>query len=579
MEKNKTYLEEREEIKIPVTLSTQEPVMMGDGVEEVLVLNNDSVRLHTAELPLCMHHDITQQVGKTTDIQIVDGRLTANAVFGSSQQARQVMKDVMDGIVQNVSIGYKVLESYINDLGQRIATEIEIFESSVVGVGADGNAGFYRDYSTRNATIGNFKMELTRKEKAEITKARETALEEASEIRDLASLHNLSEMGDEAIRNKMPLAEFRNKLLESIASKPLDTPSLHREAVSLRSAPYFNEKNYSETYSISNAIRGCIEPRFRGLEAEISQDLQRNQDLKSEHGIIIPTDQVINTRSMTVGNLGGNVSDISDSTKLIPFVQRKGIYGDIGLSIFNNFASDVKIPKGTSSATTEFLNLDGTDSIDEGTPTMSSVAFSPKSLGCFTQITHKLALQSSVDMDSYLRNLMGESIANQLDLAVIHGSGSSNQPTGMLNATGINTETYTSAIAYADLANALSTLATDSIPLNALSWVVNPAEYASLQVKDKGTDTGQFLLETGADANRPNQVGTMLGYPCFVSEHVPAGEVLLVRAQHSALAFFGGLEVDVDPYFDFQKGNVGIRAIQDFDFNVLNANSICKIST
>ena len=30
---------------------------------------------------------------------------------------------------------------------------------------------------------------------------------------------------------------------------------------------------------------------------------------------------------------------------------------------------------------------------------------------------------------------MSESIANKLDLAVIHGSGSSGQPTGMLNAT------------------------------------------------------------------------------------------------------------------------------------------------
>ena len=149
----------------------------------------------------------------------------------------------------------------------------------------------------------------------------------------------------------------------------------------------------------------------------------------------------------------------------------------------------------------------------------------------------------------------------------------------MLNATGINTETYSSAIAYADLANALSTLANDSIPLNGLSWVVNPAEYATLQVKDKGTDTGQFLLEAGFNANDINQVGTMLGYPCYVSEHVPAGEVLLTRGQHSALGFFGGLELDVDPYHGFSTGDIGIRVIQDLDFQVLNANSICKIST
>jgi HK97 family phage major capsid protein len=204
---------------------------------------------------------------------------------------------------------------------------------------------------------------------------------------------------------------------------------------------------------------------------------------------------------------------------------------------------------------------------------------SPTSLACFTEVSHKLVLQSSVDMENYLRTLMSQSIANKLDLAVIHGSGASNQPTGMLNATGINTETYTSAIAYSDLANALSKLASDSIPLNGLSWVVHPDQYASLQIKDKGTDTGQFLLETANNPADINQVGTMLGYPCYVSDHVPTGEVLLARGQHSALGFFGGLELDVNPYQDFQKGSIGIRAIQDFDFQVLNANSICKIST
>ena len=51
---------------------------------------------------------------------------------------------------------------------------------------------------------------------------------------------------------------------------------------------------------------------------------------------------------MTVGNLAGNVSDISDSAKLIPFVQRTGVYSSIGLTEFSGMSSDVKIPRGTS---------------------------------------------------------------------------------------------------------------------------------------------------------------------------------------------------------------------------------------
>jgi hypothetical protein len=397
--------------------------------------------------------------------------------------------------------------------------------------------------------------------------------DEISEIRKLGVMHNLSNEADDFIENGNSLEQFRSYVLENISnSEPLDLPS------TIGKAPAFN-RNYSEEYSLANAIKGCLDPKHRGFEFEVSQDLQRNQELKNEHGVIVPTDHILGQRTMTVGNLAGNVSDISDSAKLIPFVQRQGVYSSIGLTEFAGMSSDVKIPRGTSVATASFLSLDGTTDITEGTPTMDSVSMSPTSLACFTEVSHKLILQSSVDMENYLRTLMSQSIANKLDLAVIHGSGASNQPTGMLNATGINTETYTSAIAYSDLANALSKLASDSIPLNGLSWVVHPDQYASLQIKDKGTDTGQFLLETANNPADINQVGTMLGYPCYVSDHVPTGEVLLARGQHSALGFFGGLELDVNPYQDFQKGSIGIRAIQDFDFQVLNANSICKIST
>ena len=191
---------------------------------------------------------------------------------------------------------------------------------------------------------------------------------------------------------------------------------------------------------------------------EISQDMQRNQELRNEHGIIIPTQAILGSRAMSVGSNAGNVSDISDASKLIPFVQKTGVYNSIGLTVFEGFSSDVKIPKGTSASTTEFISLDGTSSISATDPTMSSVSFSPTYLASLTEVSHKLLLQSSVDMDNYLRNLISESISNKLDLAVIEGSGSSNQPTGMMNATGINTETYTSAIAYSDLANALKTL-------------------------------------------------------------------------------------------------------------------------
>ena len=543
------------------TIATETPVLRQDGNEEILVMHPTNIELHTKDLPLLENHDQDKQIGIVENIRFVGKKLMAKIRFANDEYSQMLKADVDDKIRQNLSIGYRILD-YFYENGKKMVNKFSIHEVSLVPIPADPNSGIGRNnelsYSVRNIHFKKGNEMTTRKERKEV-----------AEIVALGNQHNMSVEAQQFIENGNSLEQFRKHILDNISND---------EPLPVMEAPMIN-KGTNEQYSISNAIRGCVDSKYRGFEHEVSQDLQRKQTLKNEHGIIIPTEAVLGQRTMTVGNLGGNVSSISDASKLIPFVQRQGVYSSIGLTEFNGFSSDVKIPRGTSVATASFLSLDGTTAITEGTPTMDSVNFSPTSLACFTEVSQKLILQSSVDMDNYLRNLMSESIANKLDLAVIHGSGSSNQPTGMLNATGINTETYSSAIAYADLANALSTLANDGIPLNAVSWVVNPAEFASLQVKDKGTDTGQFLLETGSNPNDINQVGTMLGYPCYVSDSVPSGEVLLCRGQHSALGFFGGLELDVNPFQDFAKAVVGIRAIQDFDFQVLNANSICKVST
>lgn len=551
------------------TIATDTPVLREHGEEEILVMHPKSIELHTKEVPLLENHDMNKQIGIVENIRLVGKKLMGQIRFANDSYSQMLKEDVDDNIRQNLSIGYRILD-YVYEGTKKLVTKFSVHEVSLVPIPADQNAGIGRSMSNADYFVRNINLKGKTMEKELSRNQKKNLREEISEIRALAKRHNMDDLGDDAIDSGMSLNEFRKLILREIDnSEPLSTGK----------APMINLRSSDETYSISNAIRGCINPKEKGIEHEISQDYQRNQELKNEHGVIVPTEAILGQRTMTVGNLAGNVSSISDASKLIPFVQRTGVYSSMGLTEFAGFSSDVKVPRGTSVATASFLSLDGTTDITEGTPTMDSVSFSPTSLGCFTEVSHKLLLQSSVDMDNYLRNLMSESIANKLDLAVLHGSGSSGQPTGMLNATGINTETYSSAIAYADLANALSTLANDSIPLSSLVWVVNPAEYGSLQVKDKGTDTGNYLLETESNPNDINQVGNMLGYPCYVSDSVPAGEVLLARPQHSALAFFGGLELDVNPYQDFQKGVVGIRAIQDFDFEVLNANSICKIST
>jgi len=78
-----------------------------------------------------------------------------------------------------------------------------------------------------------------------------------------------------------------------------------------------------------------------------------------------------------------------------------------------------------------------TDENAETNLTTDVIALAPKRLGALMDYTKQLLLQSSVSVDNLVRNDLQRAIAIALDYSAINGSGSSNQPTGILNTAGI----------------------------------------------------------------------------------------------------------------------------------------------
>ena len=71
-------------------------------------------------------------------------------------------------------------------------------------------------------------------------------------------------------------------------------------------------------------------------------------------------------------------------------------------------------------------------------PTYSKVTMSPKRLQVLQGITYDLMHQSSKALDDLIMEDMVKAHAVALDAAIFAGSGSSGQPTGVLNTSGIN---------------------------------------------------------------------------------------------------------------------------------------------
>ena len=543
----------RAEVKgnvIPAVISTDTPVDRGE-YNEILEHTEDAIKLRMEELPLLVAHDSQDPaIGKVKDFQIGNGQLRANIEFGSSTRAKELLEDIKAKIINGVSVGYRILEKELEGRNL-VARSWELFEVSVVGIGADKNSGFYRSLTKEKIMDTDNSIETIKEERSR-----------CSEITEIGKRFKHEEDANQAIASGESLDSFRSKVLDKVQSVALATPFVKEVGDSKRE------------YSMFSAIQGLLNPQMRGYEFEVSQDQARKYGApKLANSILIPSD----TRVITKATAGANTT-ATDVGQVIDFVQQEAVYPKLGVTQFSGLSSSFMIPRGTNDVTTSFLALDGTTAITESTPTLSNTILNPRSLASIVQVSHKFVVQSSVDAESWLKRLMARSIANKLDYAIFDGSGSSNQPDGILNVSGIGQVDYGAAPTYAKILDTIALLPASNHKLQNCNWVINNADISVLASTVKVTGEPDFLLDLDVDGTT-GRVGYMAGFPVYVDKNISATEYLFGDFSNYALGFFGPMEMDVDDAYDFAKGNIAIRTIQDFDGSVLTNSGFARCHT
>lgn len=139
---------------IDVVFATETPVLKStwDGmINEILVCDAANVRMEriNSGAPLLDTHDkysVTTQLGVVENARVENRQLKATVRFSKRDDVEKVWQDVQDGIIRNISVGYRVYEYDITErLDKSVpdyrATDWEPFEISLVPVPADFNSG------------------------------------------------------------------------------------------------------------------------------------------------------------------------------------------------------------------------------------------------------------------------------------------------------------------------------------------------------------------------------------------------------------------------------------------------------
>lgn len=557
--------------RVKIAVSSEEPVERSFGIE---ILDHkpgsiDLSFLNSGRAPLLLDHDPTKQIGVVESVTL-DGsarRLRATARFGKNGLAKEVFDDVTDGIRANISVGYQINKLDKEGKETYRATSWMPMEVSIVSIPADRTVGVGRsaadDLTTsipatpiKEAKMAEFDLEAV---KAEAARA---AAKDAAEMIRLGASHNKRDLADKAIANGRSLAEFRGELLEAIGNKPLDT-----------SADLGLTQKEVRKFSLMAAIRAMANPTdFRAqeearFEFEASAAAQRAIGADAK-GLMIPTDVLRSwaKRDLNTTDDSGVIAQDFRGGDFIDVLRNASSVMQAGATMLTGLKGNVAIPKKATASAAGWISTEG-GAASESEPTFGQVTMTPKTLGAFTDITRLMMMQSSPDIEALVRDDLSRAIALAIDLGALSGSGSSGQPTGIKNVSGVNKPTSFAAATptFAEVVALETAVAEDNALLGNLAYILPAGMYGALKTTAKASGQGLFVVEQPGN--------TINGYRAIVSNQVTSGDLFFGNFADLLIGMYGGLDILVDPYTASSSGTVRVRALQTVDVAVRHAVS------
>ena len=584
--------------RVKLALTSETPVARNFGLE-ILDHSEGSIDMSfmgEGRAPLLIDHDPKKPIGVVENYYIDNSakRTIAEVRFGKSDLANEVFNDVKDGIRSNVSVGYNITsmerDSSFDEPTYRVA--FKPLEASIVSIPADESVGIGRsdnaakelpdlevasvktETKDSGVTINQHlnkenkveeKQEINVEEVKTVTESetRKRIAKQNDEILELGSRHQQQDLARQAIKDGTDLETFRGQLLNAIPSgQPLETAEIG-----------LTEKE-SRDFSILKAVYAMSNPTNRKAQEEARFEFEASQAAKDKYGrnsegLTLPTEVMgAWTRDInTSDDSGGIGTDFRRGDFIDALRDASGVIR-AGATIFPDLVDNVKIPKQTGVSTATWIATEG-GAVTESELTLGSVDMSPKTISSYSEITNKMLANSSLSMETLVRNDLAAGIGKVVDTGAMTGAGSSGQPTGINSATGVNSVTLTTASTptWAETVEMESLVLADNVPFNRPGYLTNSTVVGNLKTTAKASNTAVFIMDGD---NRVN------GHPVTISNAVAAGYAYFGMWSDLLIGFFGGLDILVDPYTGSANNLTRIRATQFCDVAVRHGQSFTK---
>lgn len=578
------------------SFSSEMPVDRAMG-DEVLDHGDGAVRLDRLNngAPLLFNHDMNQLVGVVERAYVKDKRGYAEARYSSSAFAQQMKDDVRNGIIRNVSVGYRILRmgDAKKPTDEYRVTEWEPLELSLVTIPADPTVGVGRSLVDEEPLI--VKQAEDKMEQQQSLELHQSAItDERNRVRTITALgtkFSRHELADQLVESGKSIEEARAAFLDVLQTagqieRPVQTDS---SAIDL-------SKREQRDYSVVRAIRACVNNTWNdaGLEREVSDTLAK-QIGRETQGFFIPHNIPISTRTtqnVTSYSTGGAlVAENLLAASFIDLLRNTAIITQLGPTVLTGLTGNVSIPRQKSASTMYWVAEDA--AVTQSGTTYDNMTLMPKQAGVLSRITRLAMQQTSPDIEQLVRNDIAQQLALGIDLAVINGSGTNGQPQGILQvplASSAQTITLTSNT-FANLDKLIDMESQVDI-LNALNgslyYLTNARVIGFLKKLKAGTTIENLPLWTNnlLDPAGRGILPAVNGYPIVRSNQVPNNFggtsnrncIIFGNFADVVMAMWGGTEILPNPYgTGYAAGSIDLRIMQTFDCGIRRPESFSRI--
>ena len=511
---------------------------------EILVIDENAVDLSRLNnsAPLLFNHDTDKLLGCVQKAWIVEDRVFVRVRFSKNDQfADRIFRDMIDGLIKNISIGYMVLQyedKKENGVNNRYVTKWMIYETSVVSIPADPQVGLRQleikeiqtmqentnetqliEQQTEETEVEAEAVEETNTEDVDLKKIAEQIIDQqAEEIKSLkAENEALKQQLEETENEETEMEESVKAEIQKIGAD-FEIPQQEIKSAVEQKLSVKEFKNKIKNFNVINKESKKMNKReFANFLS--ARDFDKPFVMRDFTGF---------ADAALVG---------TETTPLVAALERK--LGVKGFKTISGLTSNISIPVQANRITVGEVGIN--DASAESKPVFESVELTPKKITGSVLIGKEMLANSNSDVEAFVIDSLLKEIAYKTQALMLQKIAESAGKEITYSA--VNAITWQDILAME--------AAVDSYMVDGMAFVMSPAARAALKGIAKGDNTAaRFICEDNL----------INGYEVNVSGCVDNDNIYFGGFGELVLANWGDVEILVDPYTEGRSGAVWVTA-------------------